>query len=133
MLIVTNPNAASGSVGSHASHRAEGPRETVSVSVDVQDKGLRAAIGDGFDGLERAFARIPAYRGGRLEHQVVEIPFNRTRGDGVDLFTKYLPESTDTAAIRREGVSFFLETNVGHVELQRYGENKFPEGAFGPH
>ncbi|MBK8010184.1 MAG: hypothetical protein IPK13_02480 [Deltaproteobacteria bacterium] len=130
MQVIADRNAAVGYVGSHSNH-GHTPSERISLQVTVDPSSLRARLGDGFDRVEHVYGRVPRYEAGGVKYEKVEVPFHTNR-TGADEYACFLPETADVRAIRQEGVSFFLETK-GHVELQNWGDNVFPRGAFGPY
>jgi len=88
----------------------------VDVAIEVDDQAIRAAH-PGFDGLERAFVVIPFANG----PQRLELPY---RGHTVTGYIELRPidqyaldarkvSADDLTAIRAEGVTIELETNVG--------------------
>jgi hypothetical protein len=92
------------------------------VTVNVEDSDIRREL-PGFDGLERLSVRVPdasgawnaselryagrvSYgRGASIEHHIGVIP-------GIDLNSAFT-----------QGVALFMQTNVGEVALQKFGNN----------
>jgi hypothetical protein len=104
----------------------------VGLAVTVDDQQVRRGH-PGFDGMERVFALVPRGQPGCTSWQRVELRYNRTIPANpqtatplVDDHEAYLNgDGFDFPAIRREGVAFGMDTNVGTLWLQTRGKN-FP-------
>lgn len=107
------------------------PGYDVSLMVKVEDSALRRVL-PGFDGLEKAFALLPQPDG---HWRRVDLKYNGTSGTELgphtDFHTHYVDSpffsDAEVDAVRRSGVAFGLETNVGTVWLQDPGDNAKPE------
>jgi hypothetical protein len=108
----------------------------LSIEVTVDDRQVRTQH-RGFDGFERAFALVPRQSDGGTKWTRVELAYRGTSQRGyialypVDLYEASSLRLTDSdrALVSSLGIAVGLDTNVGTVWAQNYGDNFRPQDA----
>lgn len=102
--------------------------------MDVADEVIRARL-PGFDGLERAFVVAPRLDGatGEVSWSWAPLEYGQTQlSSGLPIEAHHLGRAIggekELSVLRRLGIAVGLETNVGRVWLQPYGNNYSPRG-----
>jgi hypothetical protein len=100
----------------------------LTVSVEVDDAALRKSF-PSFDGLERAFVRVPKLQAGRLVWESVDLRYSGQTRRGyfaeipIDLHDSGSIWSVDWATLQANGVALGLTTNLGVIWAQEEGRN----------
>jgi hypothetical protein len=98
----------------------------VELSVHVDDAKIRADR-PGFDGLESVFALVPRDSANGVIWEKTAIPFRsnfKNYGLDMDDHVLFLEDSKfDLKAIKKHGIAFGMDTNVGTIWMQSWGKN----------
>lgn len=99
----------------------------MTVEIRVDDSALRRAY-PGFNGLEKAFLRVPRRADGRLVWETVAVPWKGTgragyQGQIVTDIHEVRAVEIDAEAVTSHGIAVGLTTNVGTVWAQQPGQN----------
>ena len=100
----------------------------LTVHVEVDDAALRKSF-PGFDGLERAFVRVPKLSSGRVVWESVDLRYSGQTRRGyfaeipIDLHDSGSIWGVDWPTLQANGVAIGLMTNLGIVWAQEEGRN----------
>lgn len=100
----------------------------LTVHVEVDDAALRKSF-PGFDGLERAFVRVPKLSSGRVVWESVDLRYSGQTRRGyfaeipIDLHDSGSIWGVDWPTLQANGVAIGLNTNLGIVWAQEEGRN----------
>lgn len=113
-------------VGSWASVHP-GPRGALALKLGVRFRPLKVCEQvQGLNGRFAPFALVPSTPG---PWRRVELPWRRTEGHGSEwaVYESEAPADSDMLVhVHGEGIAFGIETNVGTLWLQKFGENLIP-------
>ena len=102
----------------------------VTVRISVNDAALRRELGSTFDGLERPFLwqknASGAYEKRYLALQGV-VPASGSRPTVDHYASRFTGNGVDALEALRQGVAVGLDTNLGTVWLQQWGDNSTPD------
>lgn len=100
----------------------------LTVHVEVDDAALRKSF-PGFDGLERAFVRVPKLAAGRVIWESVDLRYSGQTRRGyfaeipIDLHDSGSIWGVDWPTLSANGVAIGLTTNLGIIWAQEEGRN----------
>src|SRR4051812_5603124 len=95
------------------------PFSEYSAKVYVDEANLKREPGDGFEKVNAVYVRIPQGNGGHNLSRLYPIHSSTSVNS---IYQGELGRLNEEAAVHREGVSFAMDTNLGWVELQDFGD-----------